>query len=130
VAGHYDVQIGIGIQVPHCTYLYQPPDTDSEEAILWLFDPWSSSWASLHHHPHQAARSYQVRQLGPRQLFDEVETAYHRWRDAGSPTADQWRFTVTPQHQRIFLTDEHSTPLIETSTAEITPWTQVMHHAS
>jgi protein-L-isoaspartate(D-aspartate) O-methyltransferase len=105
VAGHYDVQIGIGIQVPHCTYLYQPPDTNSEEAILWFFDPWSSSWASLHHHPRQAAPSYRVRQLGSRRLFDEVETAYHRWRDAGSPTADQWSFTVTLQHQRISLTN-------------------------
>jgi protein-L-isoaspartate(D-aspartate) O-methyltransferase len=39
VAGHYDVQISIGIQVPQCIYLYQPADTDAEEATLWLFDP-------------------------------------------------------------------------------------------
>ncbi|MGH3530051.1 MAG: methyltransferase domain-containing protein, partial [Pseudonocardiaceae bacterium] len=108
LAGHYDVQIGIGIQVPQCTYLYQPAEGDSEEAILWLFDPWSGSWASLHHNPQRASDSYRVRQLGPRHLFDEVETAYHRWREAGSPTANQWTFTVTPHHQRISLMDDHS----------------------
>jgi protein-L-isoaspartate(D-aspartate) O-methyltransferase len=101
VAGYYDVQIGIGIHVPQCTYLYQPADDDSEEATLWFLDPWSGSWASLHHNPHRACDSYRVRQLGPRHLFDEIDTAYHRWRDAGSPTADQWTFTLTPQQQRI-----------------------------
>ncbi|MGH4000828.1 MAG: methyltransferase domain-containing protein, partial [Pseudonocardiaceae bacterium] len=121
VAGHYDVQIGIGIQVPQCTYLYQPAEEDSEEAILWLFDPWSGSWASLHHNPQHASDSYRVRQLGPRQLFDEVETAYHRWRKAGSPTAHQWKFTVTPHHQQIFLVGDHSAVPIGSGTTEITP---------
>jgi protein-L-isoaspartate(D-aspartate) O-methyltransferase len=103
VAGHFDVQIGIGIQVPQCKYLYQPADDDSDEAILWFLDPWSGSWASLHHDPQLACDSYRVRQLGPRHLFDEVEAAYHAWRDAGSPQAEEWTFTVTPQHQRISL---------------------------
>jgi protein-L-isoaspartate(D-aspartate) O-methyltransferase len=103
VAGHYDVQIGIGIQVPQCTYLYQPADDDSTEATLWFFDPWSSSWASLHHDPQVASDSYRVRQHGPRHLWDEVETAYRWWREAGSPKADQWTFTVTPQEQLISL---------------------------
>jgi protein-L-isoaspartate O-methyltransferase len=101
VAGYYDVQIGIGIQVPRCTYLYQPADEDSDEAILWFLDPWSGSWASLHHHPQLAADSYRVRQLGPRHLFDEIEAAYHTWRAAASPRADQWTFTITPHDQRI-----------------------------
>jgi protein-L-isoaspartate(D-aspartate) O-methyltransferase len=108
VAGHYDVQIGIGIQVPQCTYLYQPPHDDSAEATLWFFDPWSGSWASLHHDPQLACDSYRVRQLGPRHLFDEIEAAYHWWRDAGSPKAEQWTFTVTPEEQRISLLRVHS----------------------
>jgi hypothetical protein len=78
VAGHYDVQIGIGIQVPRCTYLYQPADDDSAEVILWFLDPWSNSWASLHHDPQVASDSYRVRQLGARHLWDEVDAAY-RW---------------------------------------------------
>ena len=108
VAGHYDVQIGIGIQVPQCTYLYQPADDDTQEATLWFLDPWSGSWASLHHHPHLVCDSYRVRQLGPRHLFDEVEAAYHWWRDAGSPKAEHWTFTVTSRQQRISLARVHS----------------------
>ncbi|MGH3772292.1 MAG: methyltransferase domain-containing protein [Pseudonocardiaceae bacterium] len=107
VAGRYDVQIGIGIQVPQCIYLYQPDD-DSGEATLWFLDPWSGSWASLHHHPHLASDRYRVRQLGPRHLFDEVETAYHWWHDAGSPKAEHWTFTITPEEQRICPRAEHS----------------------
>ncbi len=129
VAWHYDVQIGIGIQVPRCTYLYQGADEDSEAATLWLFDPWSGSWASLHHTPQLAADSYRVRQLGPRHLFDEVETAYHWWRDAGSPTSQQWTFTVTPQQQQISLMGVSSAAPIESGTSKMTPMAQAMHHA-
>lgn len=125
VAGRYDVQIGIGIQVPQCTYLYQGAD-DSGEGILWLFDLWSGSWASLHHNPQLASDFYRVRQLGARCLWDEVETAYHRWRDVGSPTAQQWMFTVTSQHQRISLAGVS----IGSDTAEMTPLTQALPHAA
>lgn len=103
VAGHYDVCIAIGLRVPRCRYLYQPADDDSDEAILWLLDPWSRSWASLHHLPDVASDAYPVRQLGPRRLWDEVEAAYRWWCDAGSPTADAWRFTVTPEGQHVEL---------------------------
>jgi protein-L-isoaspartate(D-aspartate) O-methyltransferase len=105
VAGHYDVNISIGIQVPRCKHLYQAADGDSGEAILWFLDPWSGSWASLHHDPRTVASSYRVRQLGSRRLWDEVEAAYYWWRDAGSPQADQWTFTVTPTGQQISLPD-------------------------
>lgn len=103
VAGHYDVCIAIGIQVPQCRYLYQPAEDDSDEAILWLLDPWSRSWASLHHDPDVASDAYTIRQLGPRRLWDEVEAAYRWWYDAGSPAADAWQFTVTSQGQHVEL---------------------------
>ena len=69
----------------------------------WFLDPWSGSWASLHHHPQTASRCYRVRQRGPRRIWDEVEAAYHRWCDAGSPRAEQWTFTLTPAGQQISL---------------------------
>lgn len=103
VAGHYDVCIAIGIRVPRCKRLYWPADEDSDEAILWFLDPWSRSWASLHHVPDVASDTYTVRQLGPRRLWDEVETAYRWWCDAGSPTAEAWRFTVTSEGQHVEL---------------------------
>ncbi len=103
VAGHYDVCIAIGIQVPRCKRLYQPADDDLKEAILWLLDPWTRSWASLHHIPDVASDAYPVRQLGPRRLWDEVEAAYRWWCDAGSPAAGAWRFTVTSEGQHVVL---------------------------
>jgi protein-L-isoaspartate(D-aspartate) O-methyltransferase len=103
VAGHYDVSMSIGILVPRCKHLYTSADNDSNEAILWFLDPWSRSWASLHHSPDVASRSYRVRQLGPRNLWDEVEAAYRWWSDAGRPAAEQWRFQVTPRGQHVFL---------------------------
>jgi hypothetical protein len=99
VAGHYDVRIAIGIRVPQCRHLYRPAVATGDEGVLWFLDPWSRSWASLHHVPDVAADSYQVRQFGPRTLWTEVETAYWRWVAAGEPTADRWRFTVTPKGQ-------------------------------
>lgn len=103
VAGHYDVCVAIGLRVPRCRYLYQPADDGSDEAILWLLDPWSRSWASLHHVPDVPSEAYTVRQLGPRRLWDEVEAAYRWWCGAGSPTAAAWRFTVTPDGQHVEL---------------------------
>jgi hypothetical protein len=100
VAGHYDGRVAIGI--PRCRYLYRPADP-SKEGVLWFFDPWSRSWASLHHVPDVAADSYQVCQFGPRRLWTEVETAYRQWVAAGEPAVDRWRFTITPQGQQIGL---------------------------
>lgn len=103
VAGHFDVNIAIGIQVPRCKRIYRPADGDSEEAILWFLDPWSRSWASLHHVPKVASEAYEVRQLGPRKLWDEVEAAYRRWVELGSPAADRLTFTVTREGQHVKL---------------------------
>jgi hypothetical protein len=35
--------------------------------------------------------------------WDEVHTSYHWWLDAGRPTVDHWRFTITPEGQHIQL---------------------------
>ncbi|HEY2724247.1 MAG TPA: hypothetical protein VGI84_06140, partial [Pseudonocardiaceae bacterium] len=70
----------------------------------WLFDYVSRSWAMFTHAtPDITDDTFSVRQYGPRRLFDEVEAAYAWWLDQGSPDADRWRFTVTPDGQRIEL---------------------------
>jgi hypothetical protein len=89
VAGHYDVRIAIGILVQRCRYLYRPAGRHSDEGVLWFLDPWSRSWASLHHVPDVAAASYQVRQFGPGTPWTEVETAYRQWVAAGEPAVDR-----------------------------------------
>lgn len=106
--GHlaFDACIALAIQVPHCAMSYAPPELDEDgEGILWLIDTASGSWARLHHHPDRDG-PYQILQSGPRHLWDEVHTHYHWWLTADRPTADRWRFTITPDHQHIQLLDQ------------------------
>jgi hypothetical protein len=102
VAGDYDAQLAVSLRVPDCRHLYWRPDKDDDHGMLWLIDPGSGAWASLRHHP-KSNGPYEVRQHGPRRLWDEIEAAYLWWRGAGAPTAADWRFTVTPNTQRVEL---------------------------
>ncbi|WP_063766564.1 methyltransferase domain-containing protein [Allokutzneria albata] len=86
VIGTYDANIALAVLVPDCHAL---PTADG----LWLVDPGSRSWACVF--------DGEVRQLGARQLWDEVEAAYRSWTGAGSTRATGWRFTVGPAGQRI-----------------------------
>lgn len=101
VAGDYDASFAIGVCVPRCRNVCRRPH-DSDEFQLYFVDAWSRSWACLHHR--SGVSAYRVRQLGPRRLWDEVETAYRWWVDTGRPPADRWLFVVSPDGQRIELT--------------------------
>lgn len=57
----------------------------------------ADSWASV------SARDGIVRQLGPRRLWDEVESAYAWWMDAGSPDLERFGVTVTKDRQTVWL---------------------------
>lgn len=104
VVGDYGAQLAISLRVPQCRHIYSPFDEDEGSGMLWFIDPWSRSWASLTHTTPDASESeYQVQQFGPRRLWDEVEAAHCWWVDAGSPDADRWRFTITPDGQRVQL---------------------------
>ncbi|MGH3838970.1 MAG: methyltransferase domain-containing protein [Pseudonocardiaceae bacterium] len=95
--------IAIGTRVPDCRSDYFPPtDPGSKDGTLRLVDHRSGSWARLRY-DHDGGPPYTVRQFGPRRLWDEVEAAHQWWVDAGRPDADRWRFTVTPDGQRIEL---------------------------
>jgi protein-L-isoaspartate(D-aspartate) O-methyltransferase len=103
--GHvsFDACIALGIRVAHCAMSYAPPELDDNgEGILWLRDVRCGSWARLHHHPDREG-PYRVLQSGPRRLWDEVSSSYRWWLDAGRPTADRWRFTITPEGQHVQL---------------------------
>jgi hypothetical protein len=69
--------------------------------VAWLADPLSRSWASVV--PGAEEGRYDVRQTGPRRLWDETATAYRWWVGNGSPTIDQWRFTIGPATQSVTL---------------------------
>lgn len=70
---------------------------DEYVTTMELGDPLSGSWASVI--PGNTKDRYEVRQRGPRRLWEEVESAYRWWQDQGKPTLDQWRFTVSPDRQ-------------------------------
>jgi protein-L-isoaspartate(D-aspartate) O-methyltransferase len=102
VAGDYDAQLTVSLRVPDCRHLYWRPDHAEDHGTLWLIDTRSGAWASLRHHP-ASDGPYEVLQHGSRRLWDEVEAAYRWWQDAGKPEAAAWRFTVTPDTQRVEL---------------------------
>ena len=110
VTDDYHAALAIGLQVPECEYRFCRAQDDSGEYTVWFLDPSSRSWASIDYAP--CADTYEVNQLGPRHLWDEVEAAYAWWVQANSPTSDQWRFTLTPTGQHVDLTGtprrEHS----------------------
>jgi len=101
VASDYDASLAIGMKVPNCTTIYVPADGDSDHARLWFVDPTTDSWANLVHRP--GTDDYPVHQSGSRNLWDEIETAYHWWRDNGRPGPQRWRITITPEGQQVTL---------------------------
>ncbi len=76
------------------------PERYPGEYTLWLVDG-AGSWASVDYEPHASA--YTVEQYGPRQLWDELETAYRRWVDHGRPERERLGLTVTPERQYVWL---------------------------
>lgn len=105
VTDEYHAAFAIGLLVPRCEYRYCRARDDSGEYTVWFLDPASRSWASIDYAP--GADTYEVNQLGSRVLWNEVEAAYTWWIEVGRPTADQWRFQVTPQGQQIDLATDH-----------------------
>jgi protein-L-isoaspartate(D-aspartate) O-methyltransferase len=101
VTGAYHAAVAIGLLVAGCEYRLCRAQDGSGEYTVWFLDPHTRSWASIDYTP--GADAYEVNQLGPRQLWNEVEAAYTWWEQAGSPTADHWLFTVTAQGQQVDL---------------------------
>jgi protein-L-isoaspartate(D-aspartate) O-methyltransferase len=100
-ATNFDPAVAIALRVPHCRMICSSALDDSEAFTLWFLDPSSRSWAKIHYE--SDADQYHVDQLGPRHLWDEVEAACRWWLQAGSPKAEQWTFTITPEGQHVDL---------------------------
>jgi protein-L-isoaspartate(D-aspartate) O-methyltransferase len=98
--GTYDASLAIGVQVPRCKNIVQTHDEPGDYTV-WFIDPWSSSWASLHHRP--GADVFEVRRSGARDLWNEVEAAHRWWKVQGSPGRDRWGFTITRVGQYVWL---------------------------
>ena len=108
VVGDYDASLAIGMTVPDCSVIMVSDPTAELTGTLWFVDPRTDSWATMHCQPDNG--TYPIHQSGPRNLWDEVETAYHWWLQAGSPGPERWRITITPEGQQVTLA-ETTTPV-------------------
>lgn len=96
----------VGMRMRQCRWWHWPPKNNRPH-VLWLLDPDSRSWASAAYGTDRGP--YTVRQHGPRRLWNEAETAYHWWRQAGQPPLEAWEFLITPDRQHDRLTPQTST---------------------
>ncbi|MFB7272722.1 protein-L-isoaspartate(D-aspartate) O-methyltransferase [Streptomyces sp. NPDC056244] len=73
---------------------------------VWLYGLSDCSWAAVLFHDDQPEST--VYQSGPRQLWDEVEAAYHWWRDQDRPDISRFGLTLGPEGLSPWLdTREH-----------------------
>lgn len=94
--------VAITAQVPHCVMEYYPPD-ERGDAVLWLADYDSESWAWLHYDP-DSQGPYPVAQFGSRRLWDEVATAHQWWIEHDRPGPATWEITVSAEGHRFEFT--------------------------
>ncbi|MFJ7275282.1 methyltransferase domain-containing protein [Kitasatospora sp. NPDC098663] len=97
--GDWLAMFAVGVQVPEAFPLTERYDDGTY--TLWLHDTAVTSWATA---DWEADRTgYEVVQSGPRNLWDEVEAAYHWWDDQGRPGFDRFGLTVTPDRHTVWL---------------------------
>ncbi len=67
-----------------------------------MLDGLSGSWAVAQYDP--TGGPYQIRQYGPRCLWNEIENAYQWWSDQGKPPLNKWQLTINSDQQTVTLT--------------------------
>lgn len=104
---HYDGSFVVGLLVPSCRLIVESdPAGDPQDYAAWFIDPGSGSWALLKHE--RGAKTFPVRQHGPRRLWDEVEQAHTWWTQAGRPEMTRFGVTVTAGSQHVWLDEPHN----------------------
>ena len=100
VFNNLDQRWVVGMRLRGCRWWHWPPTRDRPH-VLWLSDPRSGSWATAAYG--RDPGPYLVRQHGSRRLWEEAETAYHWWFQAGKPPVEAWEFVITSnrQHHRL-----------------------------
>ncbi len=108
---HSDWQaaFAVGLALPD---IYQGRSQVGDGWTWWLFDTAVTSWATIDVLPDEDR--HDVRQHGPRRLWDEVEQAWDRWQAAGRPGADRYGLTVTTTEHTAWL-DTPNHPLTRRS---------------
>lgn len=112
VAGRDDSEadFAVGLRVPDVWHCWDhEPEAEGVGTRLWLGDEAGTSWASVDYDGR--LHGFQVRQHGPRRLWDEVEAAWAWWVAAGSPLPDRFGLTVRPNGQHSVRLDREATPV-------------------
>jgi hypothetical protein len=102
VARTIDARWAISTRIAACRWGHRPPTASSPQHKLWFADNATGSWALARYD--RAGGPYQIRQHGPRRLWNEIETAYQWWSDHGKPPLSRWRLTISSDQQTTTLT--------------------------
>ncbi len=101
VANTVDVRWAISTRIKPCRWGHRPPTADRPAHQLWFADNATGSWAVAQYD--RTGGPYQIRQHGPRRLWNEIETAYQWWSDQGQPPLNQWQLTISKDQQTATL---------------------------
>jgi protein-L-isoaspartate O-methyltransferase len=93
----FDAGFAVGAALPGCVWGRKAGPGPARAIRLSHAD--SGSWASLT----PGADGHEVRQHGPRRLWDELEAAYDWWVHAGRPDSTRFGLTATPEGQTFWL---------------------------
>ncbi|MFH8405987.1 methyltransferase domain-containing protein [Streptomyces sp. NPDC018019] len=99
--GDWHVMFAIGVQMPNAFPWAESYGDGSY--TLWLRDMAVTSWATVDYVPGRA--EFEVRQSGPRRLWDEVVAAHRWWEGRGRPGFDRFGLTVDGGEERVWLDD-------------------------
>ncbi|GAA0645860.1 methyltransferase domain-containing protein [Kutzneria viridogrisea] len=107
IAETHDARWAIGTRVPDCVWEHQPPVPGRPQHQLWLLDPVGGSWALARYDSTTGPR--QIRQCGPRRLWDETEAAFRQWAALGKPPLERSRLIVTRTTQTVQVEQAEAT---------------------
>ncbi len=92
----------IGARLVSCCLVVEWNKHGKRHHNLELDDGATKSWAQLDANLNDPA-PFTVRQLGPRKLWDEAETAYDWWYEQGEPGLDRFGFPSRDGRQWVWL---------------------------
>jgi protein-L-isoaspartate(D-aspartate) O-methyltransferase len=96
----FEAGFAFGARLPGCVTGWRKQGDGTRILRLSHFD--SGSWATLTPGTDEN-EEYEVRQYGPRRLWDELEAAHRWWTEAGRPDHTRFGLTVTPEGQTFWL---------------------------
>ncbi|MEE1824093.1 protein-L-isoaspartate(D-aspartate) O-methyltransferase [Streptomyces sp. BE20] len=94
-------QFAIGCRLPDLYYRRAPY---GDTVTWWFFDTAVTSWATVDSVP--GAVEFDVRQSGPRRLWDEIHAAWTAWEQAEHPGYERYGLTVTGSGERTVWLDD------------------------